>query len=79
MITAAVGAVRAPILKCGAGFAGAGRVKVGVTVAPDGSITNVDVREAPDEWLGRCVATRIKAARLAATQQGGTFTYPFVF
>jgi formylglycine-generating enzyme required for sulfatase activity len=79
LIYRAVGAVRLAINHCGAGLEGAGTVRVGVTVAPSGSITSVEVRDTPDDWLGRCVATRIKDAVFPATEFGGTFSYPFAF
>jgi len=56
---------------------GSGRVEVGVTVAPAGNVTRVDVRAAPTPELGTCVATAVEAARFPATHNGGTFGYPF--
>ena len=79
MIAAAINKIRPSILKCGAGLEGAGKVRVGVKVDGDGSILNVEIRETPDEWLGRCVATRIQAAHLPVTASGGTFVYTFDF
>ena len=54
-------------------------VRLSVTVAPDGTVSNVIVKDAPDAWLRSCLSTRMKAARFAPTQSGGAFSQPFSF
>jgi hypothetical protein len=78
MIAKGVRTVRARVEACGTGFAG-GIVKVSVTVAPDGRVSGVAVKESPDEWLGACVKQRLAVATFAPTHRGFTFAYGFTF
>ncbi len=79
MISAGVAAIKTKISACGTATPVKGSVKVAVTVAPSGAVANVEVKAAPDGKLGACVGAEMKKAKFAATGQGGSFTYPFVF
>jgi len=79
MISAGVATVKTHIQACGERSTAKGMVKVGVKVAPDGSVAAVSIKESPDDKLGRCVAKAMASATFAATQYGGSFSYPFVF
>jgi hypothetical protein len=45
----------------------------------DGTVVSVVIRDAPDDALAQCVAHIMRAAHFPATDQGGSFLYPFVF
>jgi molybdopterin adenylyltransferase len=79
MIRAGVDKVRPVIIRCGETSPAKGTVKVAVSVKPDGHVEGADVAGAPDPTLGACVAGAIKKTSFSRTQNGGTFTYPFVF
>ena len=76
-ITAGVNKVRPSVTGCSS--KGKGEVKVTVKVAGSGSVDSVTVKSAPNAALGTCVSSAVKKAKFAKTQQGATFTYPFVF
>jgi outer membrane biosynthesis protein TonB len=48
-------------------------------VSGGGSVSNVSVETTPDSALGACVAAAVQKASFAKTQNGGSFSYPFVF
>jgi len=50
-----------------------------VQVGGDGRVSNVAVETTPDPALGACVAAAVQKASFAKTQNGGSFSYPFVF
>jgi TonB family protein len=75
-ITSGIGKVRSGVDACKS--KGSGEVKVTVKVSGSGSVDNVSVKSAPNPALGSCVAGAVKRASFAKTQQGATFTYPFV-
>ncbi|MEO8698462.1 MAG: molybdopterin-binding protein [Kofleriaceae bacterium] len=79
MIRAGVDRVRPVIIRCGETTPSKGTVKVAVSVKPDGHVDGADVADSPDATLGACVAGAIKKTSFNRTQNGGTFTYPFVF
>jgi RNA polymerase sigma factor (sigma-70 family) len=56
-----------------------GVVKVWMRVAPEGEVTESRVVSTPSQPLGACVAHVLDSATFAATQEGGSFSYPFVF
>jgi TonB family protein len=76
-ITAGINKVRGGVTGCSS--KGSGEVKVTVKVDGSGSVGDVSVKSAPNAALGTCVANAVKKAKFAKTQQGATFTYPFVF
>ena len=78
MIRRGVDVVRSGIVACGVGFEGV-QVRLSVTVAPDGTVSNVVVKDSPDAWLSSCLSTRMRAARFTPTQSGGAFSQPFSF
>jgi len=79
IIAAGISAVRGGIVACGSAQPSIkGTVKIRVMVTPAGMPTPTVV-QTPDPVLGDCVVKAIERARFAETQQGGTFTYPFVF
>ena len=70
---------RAQIISCGEQSAAKGTVSLSVTVKPDGTVGSVSVSATPDAALGECAANVMRKATFAKTQNGGSFTYPFVF
>jgi hypothetical protein len=78
MISNGVYTVRQRIMACGAGFPGT-QLRLSVTVTPEGTVSNVVVKDSPDPWLSGCVAARMKGAFFAKTRSGGAFSQPFVF
>jgi TonB family protein len=79
MVRAGVETIKPRVVKCGETSGAKGTVKITVTVAPEGQVTDAAVRESPDEGLGTCVAGAMRAARFGKSVNGGSFTYPFVF
>ena len=79
MISAGVAAVKDRVVACGTGSSIKGVVKIRVEVAPDGHVVHTTVERTPDAKLGECVAAALEQSTFAATQTGGTFSYPFVF
>lgn len=78
-IRAGVERVKPKVGDCGGQFKIKGTVKLAVTVTSEGTVDEVTVQSSPDDALGNCVAAVIRKARFAATVNGGSFTYPFVF
>jgi outer membrane biosynthesis protein TonB len=80
MISAGVGNVKARVTACGDKSSAKGKVKVHVKVGPDGHVSgSPSVEQSPDPALGACVANAMSKATFAKTQNGGSFSYPFVF
>jgi hypothetical protein len=77
-ISAGIAKVKARVQACASQATTGGTVKVVVKVAPDGSVTSA-TPNASDVALGTCVADVVKSATFAASTQGGSFSYPFVF
>ena len=75
----AMTSIRQAVVQCGKDHPGAGTVKIKVTVAPSGTASHVHVIESPSIDLGVCVANLAHGAYYDASDEGGTFTYPFVF
>ena len=78
MIRRGLDTVRSSVVACGSGFNGT-QVRISVTVAPDGAVSNIVIKDSPDAWLSSCLSTRMKAARFTPTQSGGAFSQPFSF
>jgi len=79
-ISAGILSVKPKVVECGKQAPDVkGKVKIKVVVAPAGTVTSATISDTPDEALGACVATVVKAAKFGATKNGGTFSYPFVF
>jgi ferric-dicitrate binding protein FerR (iron transport regulator) len=76
-ISAAMDAVKPQIKACATSKSGL--VKAHVKVAPDGSVTDVEITQTPEPELGDCVASVLRGATFVQTQTGGSFSYPFVF
>jgi hypothetical protein len=76
-ISNGIASVKARVARC-KGTA-SGIVKVHAVVSPDGVVTRASVAATPDAALGICVKTAIERAVFPRTQNGGSFTYPFVF
>ncbi|HTR49756.1 MAG TPA: molybdopterin-binding protein [Kofleriaceae bacterium] len=79
MVLTALAEVKPLVSQCGDRAGVKGTVKIHVEVAPDGAVSDVTVREAPDEALGTCIAAAARKAHFAQTRVGGSFTYPYVF
>jgi hypothetical protein len=78
-IAAGIAKVKPAILACGTKSTAKGIVKTAVKVAPSGSVTNTEIKQTPDAALGQCVANAMQTATFAKTEEGGAFSYPFVF
>jgi outer membrane biosynthesis protein TonB len=76
-ISNGVASVQAKVASC-KGTA-TGIVKVHVVVSPDGVVTSASILATPDPALGTCVLHAIQRAVFSRTQNGGSFSYPFVF
>ncbi|MBA3819614.1 MAG: zinc-ribbon domain-containing protein [Deltaproteobacteria bacterium] len=79
MISEGVGKVKARVMSCGEKSSAKGQVKVSIKVSPDGSVSSASVKATPDPGLGSCVASAMQKASFKKTQNGGSFSYPFVF
>ncbi|MEO8551198.1 MAG: TonB family protein, partial [Kofleriaceae bacterium] len=79
MISTGIGNVKARVSSCGDKSSAKGKVKVHVKVGGDGRVSNVTVESSPDAGLGSCVAAAVQKASFSKTQNGGSFSYPFVF
>ena len=79
MISSGIANVKARVTSCGDKSQAKGKVKVHVKVGGDGHVANVTVESAPDASLGACVAAAVQKASFSKTQNGGSFSYPFVF
>jgi len=79
MISDGVAKQKAAIMACGDKSDAKGKVKVKVRVGPDGRVSSVVVDTTPDPALGACVAAAMKKATFAMTDDGGSFSYPFIF
>jgi len=79
MIVEGVGKMKPAVVRCGEIHNTKGTVKLHVTVSAGGKVESVNVTSSPEEAIGTCVATAIKKASFAKTQNGGSFGYPFVF
>jgi hypothetical protein len=79
-ISAGIAKAKPQIMACGKASPSAkGKVKLRVTVAASGVVTTASVDETPDPKLGACVAGAVQKTSFDRTQQGGAFSYPFVF
>ncbi len=79
LIRVGVERFRAQVIRCGEQSAAKGTVSLSVVVKPDGGVSSVSVASTPDAALGECAAGVMRKATFAKTQNGGSFTYPFVF
>jgi hypothetical protein len=78
LISQGLASVRPRILACGTAFRGV-QIRVSVTVMPDGTVSNIVIKDSPDPWLTSCVTSRMKVATFAKTYAGGAFSQPFSF
>jgi len=73
-------ALAKPAIKaCGAKATQSGTVKVIVKVKPDGNVASYSTSATFDSKVSSCVLDIVKKLTFPATDQGGTFSYPFVF
>ena len=79
MVRAGMESVKPRVVSCGEASGTKGTVRIAVEVTADGAVTAADVKDAPDEALGACVARAIRTAKFGKSVNGGSFTYPFVF
>jgi molybdenum cofactor biosynthesis protein B len=78
-VKAGITDVKPAVQECGEEHYHSGTVKITLTVSADGVVTDTTVAESPDPALGACVASALKRATFAKTQNGAVFTYPFAF
>ncbi len=79
VISKGIAKVKPFVQACGERSAVKGKVKVMVKVNASGHVASVTVVTTPDAALGTCVAAAIQRAWFEKTENGGSFTYPFVF
>jgi predicted Zn finger-like uncharacterized protein len=79
MISSGIANVKARVTSCGDKSQAKGKVKVHVKVGGNGAVSVVTVESSPDASLGACVAAAVQKASFSKTQNGGSFSYPFVF
>lgn len=79
MAKAGLEPIDAAVRACGANVPTKGTVNVWVKVDPAGHAVAVTIIDTPDKLVGECVANVVAGASFAKTQQGGSFSYPFVF
>ena len=78
-ITKGIASVKARVAACAERSTAKGKVKVRVRVAASGNVSTMSVEATPDPALGACVAAALRQAVFPRTQNGGAFSYPFVF
>jgi hypothetical protein len=78
MIVDGVNSVKPRIVACAAPDVH-GTVKVRVRVAPSGAVASATIAATPDARLGACVHDVMTSILFRPTQNGGSFSYPFVF
>lgn len=78
-ISAGIASVKARVAACTDRSKAKGKVVVRVRVGANGHVTSLVVVATPDAALGACVAWAVQRAVFQPTQQGGAFSYPFVF
>jgi TonB family protein len=79
MVKSGIEPMKPRVIACGEKNAAKGTVKISLTVAPNGSVTDASVADSPDPALGACVAAALRHASFAKTVNGSTFVYPFAF
>jgi TonB family protein len=70
--------VRGGVQSCGDRAGVKGLVRVRVSVAASGAVSNVSVVATPDPGVNACVVAAVKLARFAAPSRPSTFMFPFV-
>src|SRR5690606_8445559 len=78
-ISAGMDKAQGSVAACRASHPVQGTVKVSAKVNGAGQVDSVRLASSPTEGLGKCVASKVRAARFARSQKGATFTYPFIF
>lgn len=78
MISQAMASVKSQVSTCAARSSSKGKVKVRVNVKPDGTVSEATATEAYDAAVGQCIVDIMKALRFPVTDEGGSFSYPFV-
>jgi hypothetical protein len=78
-ISKTIAAAKSTISMCGARSKSAGKVIVTVKVRPDGTVTSVSTKQSFAPKVSSCVADVLEKVIFPVTDEGGTFTYPFVF
>jgi hypothetical protein len=79
MVLAGVQKAKPVVIACGEKNTAKGTVKLAITVAGDGHVQDVSVKETPDPALGDCVAAALRKTTFGKSVNGGSFTYPFAF
>jgi TonB family protein len=79
MVHAGIEKVKPKVVACGEKIAVKGTVKLAITVAPAGTISDISVSDSPDAALGDCVLAAVKRATFGKSVNGASFTYPFAF
>ena len=79
MVRAGIENVKPAVIACGEKHAAKGTVKLAITVAPEGNVTDISVADTPDAALGDCVLAAVKRASFGKSVNGASFTFPFAF
>lgn len=78
-ISKVIGLARSSIVSCGDRSTATGTVKVNVKVRPDGKVASISTNQAYDAKVSGCVLDVVKTLTFPVTDDGGSFSYPFVF
>lgn len=79
MVYAGIEKVKPKVIACGEKSPAKGTVKLAITVAAAGNVTDISVADAPDPALGQCVLAAVKRATFGKSVNGASFTFPFAF
>ena len=79
MVNTGIEKVKPKVIACGEKSPAKGTVKLAITVAPAGNISDISVSESPDPALGHCVLAAVKRASFGKSVNGASFTFPFAF
>ena len=79
MISTGISLVKSRVSDCANQSTAKGMVKVRVRVSPAGRVTSSSIDSTPDPLLGACVAKVVERAVFERTQNGGAFSFPFMF
>lgn len=78
-ISKTIALAKSTIRTCGDMSTASGTVKVNVKVRPDGKVGAVSTNQTYDAKVSGCVLDVVRKLIFPATDDGGAFTYPFVF
>jgi hypothetical protein len=78
-IAEGMASIKTKVMSCGDSHKATGTVKLEVVVGPDGRVTKATTNRPDGDPLGACVAATVRLVAFKKTQNGGSFSYPWVF